>query len=86
MKWLPLVMCVTLVLILSSADTLSFIGKAAAQTQGQSREALYAKCRKEVFRKYGRREIRDGRRKLVMLSRVATDAVDQCVANGGRAT
>ena len=75
-----LALCVAWVLLLPSMDTLSFIGKAAAESQ----EALYSKCRKAVFRKYGRREIRDGRRKLVMLTRVVTTAVDQCVANGGR--
>jgi hypothetical protein len=81
MKRLLPVLCVAWVLFLPSADTLSFIGTAAAESQ----DALYSKCRKAVFRKYGRREIRDGRRKLVMLTRVATSAVDQCVASGGRA-
>jgi hypothetical protein len=37
-----------------------------------------------VFRKYGRPEVKDERRKLVMPTRQVIIAVDQCVANGGR--
>jgi hypothetical protein len=84
MKVLQRALFATLILLLPSADPVSFVGKAAAQAQEKSREALYMKCRNEVFRKYGSRENRDGRRKLVMLSHVATSVIDQCVANGGR--
>jgi hypothetical protein len=41
----------------SSANRLSFVAEAATQaqtkSQTQSKEALYVKCRKEIFRKYG---------------------------------
>jgi hypothetical protein len=82
MRFLPLPLCLTLFLFIPSLDPagVSAVGRAAAQAS----DDLVAKCRKAVFRKYGRRETRDGRRKLVMTSRQVISAVDQCVANGGR--
>jgi hypothetical protein len=59
----------------------SVVGQAAAQ----SRDELYKKCRREVFRRYGQPSVRynrPGRR--VLPSRFAIGAIDQCVASGGR--
>jgi len=57
MRMLPIALCVTLLSLLSFAAQVSFFSPAAAQTQTkaqpQSREALYLKCRKAIFRKYG---------------------------------
>jgi hypothetical protein len=73
---------VTLFLFHSSPAPLggSFVGQAAAQ----SRDELYAKCRRAVFRAYGRPGLqynRPGRR--VLPNKFAIGAVDQCVASGG---
>jgi hypothetical protein len=61
----------------------SFIGHAAAQ----SRDELFAKCRRAIFRKYGQPggvqyNRAPGRR--VLPSKFVIGAVDQCVASGGR--
>jgi hypothetical protein len=59
----------------------SFIERAAAQ----SRDELYAKCRRAVFRAYGRPGLqynRPGRR--VLPNKFAMGAIDRCVASGGR--
>jgi hypothetical protein len=84
MKVMPLALCATLILILSSTGPIPFVGNAAAQQQGESREALYVRCRTAVFKKYASRQFTYAGRKLVMLSQNATNLVDQCVANGGR--
>jgi hypothetical protein len=74
---------VTLFLFHSSLAPLGgpFIEQAAAQ----SRDELYAKCRRAVFRAYGRPGLqynRPGRR--VLPNKFAVGAIDQCVASGGR--
>jgi hypothetical protein len=59
----------------------SILGQAAAQ----SRDELYAKCRRAVFRRYGQPGLqynRPGRR--VLARKFAIGAIDQCVASGGR--
>jgi hypothetical protein len=83
MRMLPLALGLTLLALLSPSGPSgapSFIGAA----MGQTPEALYLKCRKAVFKKYGRRGTRYGSKKLLMPSTTATQSVDQCVANGGR--
>ena len=74
---------VTLILFHSLPAPLggSVIGQAAAQ----SRDELYAKCRRAVFRRYGQPGLqynRPGRR--VLPNKFAVGAIDQCVASGGR--
>jgi hypothetical protein len=73
----------------SSANRLSFVAEAATQTQTksqtQSKEALYAKCRKEIFRKYGQPGVQYGFRGYRVLPYTSGARIDQCVANGGRA-
>jgi hypothetical protein len=61
----------------------SFIGHAAAQ----SRDELYAKCRRAVFRRYGQPGVQYNRApgRRVLPSKFAIGAIDQCVASGGRA-
>ncbi len=67
-------------------------GEAAAQTkskpqpQAQSREALYYKCRREIFLKYGQPGEQYGAPKGYRALPYNVDSwIDQCVANGGRA-
>jgi hypothetical protein len=87
MKVLPLALCATLILLLPAADPMSFIGKAAAQAQEKSREALYMKCRNAVFKKYGHTALaHSGGRPgyLAMPLDLSVNAIDRCVANGGR--
>lgn len=89
MRMLPIALCATLLSLLSCAAQVSFFGPAAAQTQTkaqpQSREALYLKCRKAIFRKYGQpgAVYSIGPRYLV-LPYTSGSLIDQCVANGGR--
>ncbi|MET0629962.1 MAG: hypothetical protein ABWY92_03795 [Xanthobacteraceae bacterium] len=81
MRLLPTALCLPLLLLFPSNPSRPFLVQpAAAETQ----DALLQKCRKAVFRKYGRREMKDERRMLVMSNRQLISAVDQCVANGGR--
>jgi hypothetical protein len=54
------------------------------QAAAQASDALIQKCRKAVFRKYGRREVKGERRVRVMRTHLASGLIDQCVANGGR--
>jgi hypothetical protein len=55
-----------------------------AQAQAQSaNEALWRKCRKAVFQKYGHRHP-DKPGKVYLSSREAIRLTDACVANGGR--
>jgi hypothetical protein len=60
----------------------SFIGHAAAQ----SRDELFAKCRRAIFRKYGQPGVQYNRApgRRVLPSKFVIGAVDQCVASGGR--
>jgi hypothetical protein len=51
---------------------------------GSNARCLYLKCRKAIFKQYGRRGTQYGRKKLLIRSTEATQSVDQCVANGGR--
>ena len=89
MRMLPIALCVTLLLLVSFAAQAPVVGEAAAQTQTkaqpQSREALYLKCRKAIFRKYGQpgAVYSRGPRYLV-LPYTSGSRIDQCVANGGR--
>jgi hypothetical protein len=57
MRMMPIALCMTMLLFLPSSAHGPFLGPAAAQTQtksqAQSREALYVKCRKAIFRKHG---------------------------------
>jgi hypothetical protein len=55
-----------------------------AQVQAHSRDALVRKCRKAVFRQYGQRRIRHGRKVRSLNNKFSIGAVDSCVANGGR--
>ena len=82
MRTLPLALGLTLLALVSTPGPTGVpsISAALAQTP----DDLYRKCRKAVFRKYGYRVTRDGRRRLAMLSNTATQSVDHCVANGGR--
>jgi hypothetical protein len=83
MRTLLLVVGAMLLALLSSpglSGAPPFIGAA----MGQTPDALYLKCRKAIFKKYGRHGTRYGSKKLLMRSTAATQSVDQCVANGGR--
>jgi hypothetical protein len=78
MRLLPTALCLPLLLLFPSNPSRPFL------VQPETQDALLQKCRKAVFRKYGRREMKDERRRLVMSNRQLISAVDQCVANGGR--
>ena len=89
MRMLPIALCVTLLSLLSFAAQVSFFSPAAAQTQTkaqpQSREALYLKCRKAIFRKYGQPgAIYSIGPRYLVLPYTSGSRIDQCVANGGR--
>ena len=89
MRMLPIALCVTLLSLLSFATQVSFFAPAAAQTQTkaqpQSREALYLKCRKAIFRKYGQPgAIYSIGPRYLVLPYTSGSRIDQCVANGGR--
>jgi hypothetical protein len=64
---------------IATAIALAIIEAPEAATV-QSREALWASCRKQVFRKYGHKY--DGRRYLPM--NFSVQATNECVRNGGR--
>ena len=64
---------------MATALALAMVEAAEAATV-QSRETLWASCRKQVFRKYGHKQ--DGRRYLPM--NFSVQATDECVRNGGR--
>jgi hypothetical protein len=89
MRMLPIALCVTLLSLLSFAAQLSLFAPAAAQTQTkaqpQSREALYLKCRKAIFRKYGQSgAVYSVGPRYLVLPYTSGSQIDQCVANGGR--
>ena len=89
MRMLPIALCVTLLSLLSFAAQVSFFAPAAAQTQTkaqpQSREALYLKCRKAIFRKYGQSgAIYSVGPRYLVLPYTSGSRIDQCVVNGGR--
>jgi hypothetical protein len=52
----------------------------------ESRDDLYKKCRREVFRKYGQPGVQYNRRPgtRVVRTQFILSLTDQCVANGGR--
>src|SRR6516165_4621747 len=58
------------------------LGLAAAQ----SRDELYAKCRRAVFRRYGQPGVQYNRApgRRVLPSKFVVGAIDQCVASDGR--
>jgi hypothetical protein len=60
----------------------SLIGHAMAQ----SRDELYAKCRRAIFRKYGQPGVQYNRApgRRVLPSKFVIGAIDRCVASGGR--
>ena len=79
-----------LALLFLAMSGVSLVGPAAAQTkpkpQAQSREALYFKCRQELFRKYGQPGEQYGAPKgYRALPYTADSMIDQCIANSGRA-
>jgi hypothetical protein len=59
-------------------------GSGIAEAQAGSRDALYSKCRKTVFDRYGQRKVKSGRPVRSLLSKFVQGHVDSCVANGGR--
>jgi hypothetical protein len=84
-RLLPLALGLTLLLCDSLPTPLgvSFIGQAAAQ----SRDELYTKCRRAIFRRYGQPGVQYNRApgRRVLPSKFVVGAIDQCVASGGRA-
>ncbi len=65
--------------------TLQIEGSVFPQAQAQTRDALILKCRKAVFRKYGRRVTHVGGSRMLELHKdFVVRQVDMCVANGGR--
>jgi hypothetical protein len=87
MRMPPIALCVMLLSLLSCAAQVSFFAPAAAQTkaQPQSREALYLKCRKAMFRKYGQSgAVYSVGPRYLVLPYTSGSRIDQCVANGGR--
>ena len=90
MRMPPIALCMMLLLLLASVAQTPFVAPAAAQTQTkaqpQSKEALYVKCRNEIFRKYGQPGVQysHGPRYRV-LPYTADSWIDKCVASGGRA-
>ena len=87
MRMPSIALCVTLLSLLSCAAQVSFFAPAAAQTQTQpqSREALYLKCRKAIFRKYGQSgAVYSISQRYLVLPYTSGSRIDQCVANGGR--
>jgi hypothetical protein len=54
------------------------------QAQAHANDALVRKCRKAMFKRYGQRETRSGRRVRSISTKFSIAAVDACVANGGR--
>jgi hypothetical protein len=73
-----------MLLALLSPPGLSGAPSFISAAMGQTPDALYLKCRKAIFKKYGRRGTQYGSKKLLIRSTAATQSVDQCVANGGR--
>ncbi|MGZ3409761.1 MAG: hypothetical protein ACXWKC_13220 [Xanthobacteraceae bacterium] len=59
---------------------LSFVATGFAEA-AQPRDAVWASCRKQLFKKYGRKG-HDGKRYLP--SNFSIQATDQCVRNGGK--
>ena len=87
MKVSLLALCLALAMFIPSPNWASFIGKAAAQAQEKSREAVYLKCRHDVFKKYGHTAVaHSGGRPgyLALPLDLFVNAIDRCVANGGR--
>jgi len=83
----PIALCIMLLLLLSPVAQAPFVAPAAAQTkaQPQSREALYLKCRKAMFRKYGQSgAVYSVGPRYLVLPYTSGSRIDQCVADGGR--
>ena len=83
-RLLPLALGLTLLLFhpLPAPLGVSFIGDAAAQ----SRDELYAKCRRAIFRGYGQPGVQYNRApgRRVLPGKFVVGAIDHCVASGGR--
>lgn len=83
----PLRSCVAISLLNATLMAPALPVDAASGTARADRptsEALYTKCRKAVFAKYGKRMLHDGRMKLGLENQFASDMTDMCVRNGGR--
>ena len=89
MRMPPIALCMMLLFLFASAAQTPFVAPAAEQTKAkerpQSREALYVKCRNEIFRKHGQPGVQysHGPRYRV-LPYTADSWIDKCVASGGR--
>ena len=79
------------IVLVASGGPISFVSHAKAQSMVQNNrpqpgtpqwEALWKKCRHEVFRKYG--DHQKERRRYVLPSDRAVALTDSCMANGGR--
>jgi hypothetical protein len=77
------ILCAVLALSLAEQPAWAEPG---ARPAAQSRDALYAKCRREMFQKYGQPGVQYNRapNQRVLPSHFVTSMTDQCVANGGR--
>jgi hypothetical protein len=64
----------------STTNAASARQKARAQAAPQSREALYASCRQQAFRKFG---WHNGAR-VVLYTDFLVQQTDYCISNGGR--
>jgi len=79
------------IVLVAGGESVSFVSDAKAQSTVQNNrpqpgtpqwEALWKKCRHEVFRKYG--DHQKERRRYVLPSDRAVALTDSCMANGGR--
>jgi hypothetical protein len=79
------------IVLVAGGESVSFVSDARAQSTVQNSrpqpgspqwEALWKKCRHDVFRKYG--DHQKERRRYVLPSDRAVALTDSCMANGGR--
>jgi hypothetical protein len=77
--WAPAV-CLAFVVLLPSTPPSGL----PLVTEAKASDALVRKCRKAVFKKYGQRKVKSGRKVRSLPNKFAIGAVDACVANGGR--
>jgi hypothetical protein len=71
-----------LVLALAVFDICAAAAAMAQKSAPPGRESLYASCRRQVFRKYGRKG-HNG--KLYLLQNFVLQRTDNCVTSGGKA-
>jgi hypothetical protein len=74
------ILALALLASFEAAVGISLVTQAQAQS---ANEALWRKCRKAVFRKYGRR-YPEKKGKVYLSARDSIRFTDACVANGGR--